>query len=258
MATVTDDRPVIGYTIELEDSLLIHVEASLREPLERAGALAVALSRATPVDRIDQLLGVVDGVQLCGGADVDPAHYGEDRHDLTKPIAAAHDAFEIELARRCLERGLPVLAICRGIQVLAVADGGKLTQDVETLHEGAGRHRHGWRDLALEDPGEHWHDILPEPGSAAERWLEGGPPQVNSFHHQCVAATGERLRVTSRGADGVVESIERTDGEGFAAGMQWHNELQWRRDERFLRPFTDLVEAARQYRLARTAERAAT
>jgi putative glutamine amidotransferase len=251
---VIGDRPVIGYTVELEDPLLIHVEASLREPLERSGALALSLSRATPVDRIEQLLSILDGVQFCGGADVDPAHYGEDRHELTKPIKANHDAFEIELARRGLERGLPMLGICRGIQVIAVADGGKLTQDVETLHDGARRHRHGWQDLALEDPGEHWHDIFPTPGSGAERWLDGGPPHVNSFHHQCVAATGERLQVTSRSADGVVESIERTDGDGFAAGLQWHNELQWHRDERFLRPFADLVEAARQYRLTRAGE----
>jgi putative glutamine amidotransferase len=254
MATVTADRPVIGYTIELEDPLLTDVEAALREPLERAGALAVALARSTPVDRIDQILSIVDGVQLCGGADVDPSHYGEEAHELTRPIHAGHDAFEIELARRCLERGMPLLGICRGIQVLAVADGGRLTQDVETLHEGARRHRHGWEELALLDPGEHWHEIVPEPGSGAERWLDGGPPRVNSFHHQCVAATGDRLRVTARSEDGVVEAIERSDGQGFAAGLQWHNELQWRRDERFLRPFAELVDAARAYRLARQAQ----
>jgi putative glutamine amidotransferase len=257
MATVTADRPVIGYTVELDDPLLPHVEPALREPLERHGALALALPRSTPVDRIEQILSIVDGVQLSGGADVDPVHYGEDRHDLTRPIAAEQDAFEIELARRCLERGVPLLGICRGIQVLAVADGGKLTQDLETLHEGAGRHRYGWEDQALKGPGDHWHDITVEQGSDVERWLDGGPTRVNSFHHQCVAATGRRLRVTARGADGVVEAIERQDGDGFAAGLQWHNEMQWRHDERFLRPFADFAEAARLYRLAREAERVA-
>ena len=71
---------------------------------------------------------------------------------------------------------------------------------------------------------------------------------VNSFHHQCVAEVDGMLSATARSDDGVIETIERRDGGGFAAGMQWHNELMWRRDERFLRPFQDLVESARSYR----------
>jgi len=239
--------PVIGYTIELEDPLLKQVEPGLREPLVRFGATPVVLPRTTPVALIDELLDLVDGVQLCGGADVDPTHYGADRHELTKPGSPEQDAFEIALTRRALDRGMPVLGICRGCQVLAVAAGGALTQDVETLHEGARRHRHPWRELALEPPGEHWHDVEVQPGSHAESWFSGGPARVNSFHHQAVADPGERLEITVRTADGVTEAVERTDARGFAAGLQWHNELQWQRDERFLRPFADLVEAARLF-----------
>ena len=85
-------------------------------------------------------------------------------------------------------------------------------------------------------------------GSGAERWFDGGPARVNSFHHQCVSEPGARLRATVRAADGVIETLERADGRGFAAGTQWHNELMWRGDERFLRPFEDLVAAARVFR----------
>lgn len=244
-------RPVIGYTIELEDSLLKHVERALREPLQRFGAVALALPRSTPVEHADQILDVVDGVQLCGGADVDPARYGHDRHESTRTGDAGQDAFEVELTRRALERGMPVLGICRGIQVLAVAGGGELTQDVETLHDGAHRHRHSWQELAMAEPGDHWHDVEVVEGSAAERWFAGGQARVNSFHHQCVAEPGPRLRATARARDGVIETIERVDGRGFAAGTQWHNELMWERDARFLRPFEDLVEAARAYAEAR-------
>ena len=240
--------PVIGYTIEIEDPMLREVEPGLREPLERFGATAVALPRSTPVDRIDHLLDIVDGVELCGGADVDPAHYGHDRHPLTKTHRPEQDQFEIELTRRALDRGMPVLGICRGIQVLAVADGGSLVQDVETIHPNALRHRQPWVDLALEPPGDHWHDVEIEAGSGAARWFDGGPKRVNSFHHQCVSEPGARLRATVRAADGVIETLERGDGGGFAAGTQWHNELMWRGDDRFLRPFEDLVEAARTYR----------
>jgi putative glutamine amidotransferase len=241
---MVDRRPVIGYTVELEDPLLAEVEPALREPLERSGALPVVLPRLTPIDRIDQLLDLIDGVQLCGGADVHPRHYGEQLHELTRPAAERQDEFEITLARRALERGMPVLGICRGTQVLAVAAGGRLTQDVETLHDGALRHRQRWQDLALLPPGEHWHRVNAEPGSAAERWLAGGEPVVNSFHHQCVAAVNGMLSPTACSDDGVIEAIERRDGGGFAAGLQWHNELMWRRDERFLRPFQDLCRAA--------------
>ncbi|HEX2588117.1 MAG TPA: gamma-glutamyl-gamma-aminobutyrate hydrolase family protein [Gaiellales bacterium] len=240
-------RPVIGYTIMLADSILLETEPGLRDPLERFGALPVLLPRRTPVQDVPQLLDMIDGLLLTGGDDVHPKHYGHEPHELTKPGPDEEDAFELEIARGAFDRGMPVLGVCRGIQVMAVADGGTLTQDVETLHEGAHRHRYSWRDLALEPPGDHWHRIEAEPGSAVERWMAGGEPAVNSFHHQCVATTGARLAATARAADGVIETIERVDGEGFAAGMQWHNELMWRRDERYLRPFEDLVEAARTY-----------
>jgi putative glutamine amidotransferase len=249
-------RPVIGYTIMLADSLLLETEPGLRDPLERLGALPVMLPRRTPAQDVPQLLDILDGVLLSGGDDVHPRHYGHDPHELTRAAPDEEDAFELELARGAFERGMPVLGVCRGIQVMAVADGGTLTQDVETLHEGAHRHRHSWRDLALEPPGDHWHRIDTEPGSAVERWMADGEPIVNSFHHQCVASTGARLAPTARTRDGVIETVERVDGGGFAAGMQWHNELMWRRDERYLRPFQDLVDAARVYAADRHTERA--
>jgi putative glutamine amidotransferase len=244
-------RPVIAFTIELEDPLLKATEAALRQPLQRLGAVVLAVPRSTPREHIDQLLDLVDGVQLCGGADVDPSHYGQDRHELTRTGRPDQDVLEIELAGGALARGMPVLGICRGIQVLAVAAGGELTQDVETLHPGAHRHRYPWQELAEQEPGEHWHEVEVQPGSAAERWFAGGPALVNSFHHQCVASPGPMLAATVRARDGVIEAVERADGGGFAAGTQWHNEFQWGHDERFLRPFEDLVEAARAYAASR-------
>jgi putative glutamine amidotransferase len=113
---------VIGYTLELEDPMLPHVEPALREPLERFGAVTVVLPRSTPADRAEALLDLVDGVLLSGGADVHPRHCGEPVHELTRPIAEPHDEFEIALARAALDRGTPLLGICRGIQVMAVAD----------------------------------------------------------------------------------------------------------------------------------------
>ena len=238
-------RPVIGYTIELEDPLLAEVEPSLRRPLEWAGAVAIVLPRSSPVGDVDAILDLVDGVQLCGGSDVDPAHYGdEERHPRTEPIDPAQDAFELALTAAALDRGIPVLGICRGIQVLAVAGGGRLTQHVAEQHEGAQFHEHSWQNLALQPPGEHWHEVEVVEGSDAAEWFAGGPRRVNSFHHQAVADPGPRLTATVRTPDGVIEAIERSDGRGWAAGLQWHNELMWRHDDRFLRPHRALVTAA--------------
>jgi putative glutamine amidotransferase len=245
------ERPVIGYTIYFRDPLIDAVDRGLREPLERLGALLLLLSRTTPVADVEPLLDLLDGVVVSGGYDVDPSWYGEQTHAATEPADAAHDAFELELVRGALDRNMPVLGICRGSQVLSVADGGRLVQDVETLHDGAGRHTYNWVEHALLPPGDHWHDVTIEPGSGAERWFDGGPSRVNSFHHQSVSDPGKRLRATVRALDGVIEATERADGQGWAAGLQWHNELQWHHDDRFLRPFEDLVEAARAYREGR-------
>ncbi len=253
-------RPVIGYTIEFQDPLLRTVEPRLREPLAREGALPIMLPRTTPPADIPDLLELVDAIMLSGGDDVDPGHYGHDTDDLTRPAVAGEDAFEIAIARAALDRGMPVLGICRGAQVLAVADGGTLTQDVETLHDGAHMHRYAWPDQALLEPGDHWHEVVAEPGSRVAAWLAGGAPRVNSFHHQCVASTGRVLSPTARTRDGVIEATERTDGAGWAAGLQWHNEMMWPWDERFLAPFAELVAAARTYAAngrGRTAESAA-
>ncbi len=238
-------RPVIGYTIELQDPLLPDVEAALREPLLRFGAVPLVLPRSTPAELLDELVGMIDGLQLCGGADVHPRMYGHEQHELTKPFLDIQDEFEIGLTRLAYDRGMPVLGFCRGAQVMAVADGGSLVQDVATMVPEPVAHRNRWRELGLEPPGDHWHDVEAVPGSAVDRWLGDGPRRVNSFHHQSVAETGSRLRVTARAADGVVEAVERCDGQGWAVGLQWHNELQWRRDERFLEPFRELVDAAR-------------
>src|SRR5690348_13966666 len=183
-------RPIIGVTVEFEDGLILDVERGLREPLARAGALVILLPRDTPADEVATVLDMIDGVQLSGGADVHPAHYGADHHELTIPVAPAHDAFELGLAAGALARGMPVIGLCRGAQVLAVADGGTLTQDVATLHPGGRDHTGDWQGTARGPEGGHWHDVVVEPGSNAERWFADGPRRVNTFHHQCVASTG--------------------------------------------------------------------
>ena len=241
-------RPRIGVTLELDDRLLVPVERNVREPLTQAGAIMIALPRDTPVDDIPDLLEDLDGIVLLGGEDVDPAHYGEERHETVNTAPAPHDAFELGLARAALEQGVPILGICRGSQVLAVADGGRLVQDVPSQHPDARTHMVDWVEFAEAEPGEHWHRMDVEPDSRLAEWVGDGEPLVNSFHHQAVAATGERLRPVAVSEDGVIEATESAPDAPFAVGLQWHNEFMWRRDARWLGPFRDLVAAARRRR----------
>jgi putative glutamine amidotransferase len=237
-------RPRVGVTLELTDPLLLATERNLREPLSRAGAVVVAIPRDTPVSDVPDLLACLDAVVLTGGEDVDPTHYGEQAHHTVNTVPPEHDALELELARACLSQGVPILGICRGNQVLAVADGGRLLQDVPSLHPGAHTHMSDWVEFASAPPGDHWHSITVEPGSRVAGWVGDGAPRVNSFHHQAVAATGSTLRPVAWSHDGVIEAIESATRAPFAVGLQWHNEFMWRLDDRWLAPFTALVAAA--------------
>ena len=211
----------------------------------------IALPRDTPLHELDTVLEMIDGVVFSGGADVDPSWYGHEPYELTVAVPPVHDTFEITLARRALELGMPVLGLCRGAQVLAVADGGTLTQDVAKLHEGASRHAWDWYGIATEPMDEHGHEIRYEPDSRVAAWIGDGPPKVNSFHHQCVQTVGSRLRPVAWTLDGVIEATERCDGGGFAMGLQWHNEMMWSHDERFLAPHREFTQAAWDYAAAR-------
>ena len=236
--------PVIGFAHGLTDPLVTSTEAALREPLQAAGAVPVVIPRSSRVEDVERLLDVIDGLLLSGGRDMNPSAYGAEPHEtVVNTIAPEHDRLELALAARALDRGLPVLGVCRGAQVLAVARGGTLVQDLPSQRPSAVRHAHSWIDLATSPPGDHWHGIEVEPGSLVAGWLEG-LERVNSFHHQAVDRVPEPFVVTARAPDGVVEAIESCDPQRWAVGLQWHGEYMWQHDERYRRPFEALVRAA--------------
>jgi putative glutamine amidotransferase len=184
--------------------------------LERAGCVPVVLP---PLHDgcLDALLDRVDGVCLSGGPDLDPESYGERRHPALGPTERQLDSFELALARAADERGLPILAVCRGMQLLNVARGGTLHQHLPDVVGERIVHR---QSEAGERP-THWVTIAPE--SRLSQILERQRTKVNSFHHQGVAELGAGLIVTGRASDGTVESLEAVDRE-FVVGVQWHAE----------------------------------
>lgn len=176
--------------------------------LDAAGAIPVVLP-PTGTDHLGPLLDRLDGLCLSGGPDLDPAAYGApDRHVELGPTEPSLDAFELSLVRMGLQRGMPMLAICRGSQALNVACGG-------TLHQHVPGHRQA--EMATEAT----HDVEIESRSRLHRMVRTRTLAVNSFHHQAVDQVGEGLRVVARAPDGTIEAIE---GDGFVVGVQWHAE----------------------------------
>ncbi|HEV2784763.1 MAG TPA: gamma-glutamyl-gamma-aminobutyrate hydrolase family protein [Solirubrobacteraceae bacterium] len=219
-------RPAIGICTPLDrarwgawDLEAFLLPRSYVDAVNRAGAFALLLApdRAL-VEHPDEALDRIDGLMLAGGGDVDPAAYGAQPHPKTLGIVPERDAFEIALVRRALERDIPLLAICRGMQVMNVACGGTLHQDLPELlgHE---EHR---RVLGSFDGADH--DVRLAPGSLAARAAGEELHATKSHHHQGVDRVGHGLVVTGRAVgDELPEAIE-LPGNAFALGVQWHPE----------------------------------
>ena len=202
------------------------------ELVTRAGGLPVLLpppgAGALPVEVLDR----VDALVLAGGRDVDAHRYGAEPHETADAPATDRDDWELALTAAALDRGMPLLGICRGAQVMTVALGGTLVQHVPDL-PAASAHKHGPGEFAS-------HTVRTVDGSRVASAL-GGDAVVSCYHHQAVERLPDGLRATAYAEDGVVEAVE-LDGDGFAVGVQWHPEQTL--DD--LRLMESLVGAARE------------
>ena len=231
-------KPVIGITSYAEEVTWgAWVEAAALVPLSYVRAIERAGGRPLVVppseDSIEETLAVLDGIVFSGGSDLDPAQYGDEPHPETDEPREVRDRAEMALLTAALKRDMPVLAVCRGSQVLNVALGGDLVQHLpDTLgHEGH-RHKPGaWSD----------HEVKLEPESRVGGLLGERAP-VKSHHHQGYGRIGAGLRETGWADDGTVEALEDPD-KRFAVGVLWHPEAG---EDRAL--FEALVEQARAYR----------
>jgi putative glutamine amidotransferase len=207
--------------------------------LEAAGAIPLVTPPLAPELALS-LLDRVDGICLSGGPDLNPRAYGENPHPATGPMESDLDDFELALTRAADARGLPILAICRGMQLLNVARGGSLHQHLPDLVSGEINHRQTV-------PGaQPTHTVALHDDSHVARVLRIDRAEVNSFHHQAVDRLGEGLVVTGRAPDGTVEAIEATDRD-FVLGVQWHAESLTARSEQAAL-FQAFVDAARRRR----------
>ncbi|MEW5865692.1 MAG: gamma-glutamyl-gamma-aminobutyrate hydrolase family protein [Bacillota bacterium] len=211
-------RPLIGITCSTESN------GSRRHILSYDYVHAVGAAGGDPVilppsdaQAASNLANTLDGILLSGGVDIDPRHFGEDPHPRLGSIDPERDDFELALVRAALQVGTPLLAICRGIQVLNVAAGGTLFQDIPSQMSGAIKHRQ-------DAPRHHAsHRVTVERHSKLAGMVGAGEVLVNSFHHQAVRDLAPGFIVSARATDGVIEGIESTH-DLFVVGVQWHPE----------------------------------
>ena len=232
-------RPVIGITAYAEDHVrwgawdlpAALVPLAYVRAVEHAGGRPLIVPPSN--EGLEETVGALDGLLLTGGSDLDPSLYGAEPHPETAGIRADRDSGELALLKAALERDLPVLAVCRGSQVLNVALGGDLVQHLPEV-VGSDRHK--------ETPGVFAeHDVELRPGTRLEALLGDRAP-VKSHHHQGFGRLGSGLREAARADDGTVEAVEQP-GRRFAVGVLWHPE-----EGEDFRLFQQLVEEARRYR----------
>jgi putative glutamine amidotransferase len=209
----------------------------------------IASGFTNPLDEAEQLAGEIldscDGLLLSGGTDVDPKIFGEVPHTALGRVDGPRDPFEITLAREAVRRDMPVLGICRGLQVLNVAMGGTLIQDIPSDVPGAVVHENG------ENRTEIAHEVTIEPDSKLAGLLSATRVGVNSFHHQAAKVIGEGLtRSAVSPEDGIVEGLEMRD-RAFVVAVQWHPENFWKTSPVFDGLFSGFIEAAHRAASAR-------
>ena len=239
-------RPVVGITCSLTASSIgdsIYtlerniIARDYSRAIEYAGGTPLLIPHVGDIECINQYLGVLDGLVLSGGGDIDPLLFGQEPHQNLGSVDRVRDEMELQLTQKALDQDLPILAICRGIQMLNVAAGGTIYQDIAAeMPQPTLRHSQsgaGWY-------ASHTIDIISE--SRLFQIFDSPTARVNSFHHQAVREIGEGFIATAKAKDNVIEAIE-SPTRRFALGVQYHPEMMWEHHPEVLNLFTAFLKA---------------
>ena len=224
-----------------------YVNTAYLRAIQHAGGIPVLLPPQLDAEALGALWERLGGLVLTGGGDIDPARFGEARHPATSEVSEARDALEIGLVHRALADDVPLVAICRGVQVVNVALGGSLYQDIadqyrDTTNPARTPLRHNQTEPR--DQPTHAVKVMGE-GTRLGKILGALELEVNSMHHQAIKTLGRGLRGVAWAPDGIIEGVELADGGRFAVGVQWHPEELVARDGAARHLFAALVGEAR-------------
>jgi putative glutamine amidotransferase len=248
-----DRRPIIGVPTQTLQSLGgISTDIPPSWVMSQRYVLAMTEAGAAPFliplvdnEALRALYESLDAVFLPGGADIDPKSYGDNPHPLCDKTDMERDCVELMLAKWAMEDGKPTLGVCRGMQIINLAAGGTLYQDLKDQFEGSIKHDYYPYGEQRFDRDYLAHDVLVEPGARLSRFLGSGSVMVNSMHHQGIRTLGSGIRATAVASDGLIEAIEGSNGS-YLLGVQWHPEALTARDDATRALFEDFVAVARE------------
>ena len=239
-------QPIIGVTPSAGNNTLgvraHNLAVDYTQAIERAGGIPVILP--LHIQNISTLLDRLDGVVFSGGGDIDPVLFNQEKHETVDYMDEERDAFEMKLMEAAFARDMPILAICRGVQVMNVQQGGDLIQDIPSQTDS--KQEHSQRNQKV---GEH--DVfdqvtIPEGDNPISRSMGAGSVSINSFHHQALGDVADSLAVVATSEDGIIEAVYAPK-QTYAVGTQWHPERLASTDAKNQALFDDLIQAATHY-----------
>lgn len=237
-------RPRVGITMRLELSTdRFYLGRYYSEAVEAAGAVPVHISLIPQPEYITAVMASLDGILLPGSdSDVDPLRYGGQPHPQLGTVVPVKDQTDLLVLEEIERRNLPLFAICFGMQILNVARGGTLIQDIATQLPNAIKHEQG---APRDRPS---HSISLDKNSLLAALAKAPEAVINSHHHQAIETVGNNLKATAWASDGLIEAVEDTRPDRFALGVQWHPELGWQQDELSQTLFNRFVQVCAAYR----------
>ena len=232
------NKPIIGISCNATGSA---ANISYIEAVELAGGIPLIIPRIDEGTDLEKVVSHIDGLLVIGGEDIDPAIYGEEAIPEMGEIVAWRDEYDIAVVSKAYQAGIPILGICRGIQVINVAFGGTLYQDLPAQFEGL-TEVHSQKEPSSQGT----HRIVVEKGTELAYILPEGELKVNSFHHQAVKDVAPGFIVAARSPEGVVEAIEYIDETHNIMGVQFHPEKMVGTSDTFLPIFTRFIATSRR------------
>ncbi len=234
-------KPLIGISCSYDhkEGRYFLAEAYVKSII-KAGGLPVILPGAAGITEVGTYLASLQGILLAGGGDVDPAYFDEEPQPGLGEITPERDKFEITLIKGALRKKIPVLGICRGIQVLNVACGGTVIQHIPAEIK---------KPLKHSQNAPRWyptHEVFIEKSSLLGQVVKTDTLKVNSFHHQAVKETAPGFKVSSFSSDGIIEAVENPKYQ-FLLGIQWHPECMTEKDDKSRMLFSAFINAAKNY-----------